>query len=356
MSITATRARKWTEHSKVGRQMKITIKQIAEIAGVHRSTVDKVLHNREGVSDEVRAKVQKIIEDLDYEPNMIGKALASQKNPLTIAVLLLQVDALAEIRRGVEKAKEELSNFGLNIEYYYSNANDDMEQRNTLKLVKKKKVDGVIIAPIDTEGVRIAINDLEDTGIPVITVNTDVSDCKRMAFVGQDGLQAGRVAGSLMGEILGKRGSVAIISGDLSCTAERAKGFEEIIGERFENISIVGIVDTLESGELAFQGTLNILNNYNIDGLFITTGNVNEVMKALKLKGKVNTVKVVCFDLYDDIVGYLKEGAINFTIGQDLQNQGYKAVKTMFDYRFLKKHVESPHIKTAIDIRLRDNV
>ena len=30
--------------------MKITIKQIAEIAGVHRSTVDKVLHNREGVS------------------------------------------------------------------------------------------------------------------------------------------------------------------------------------------------------------------------------------------------------------------------------------------------------------------
>lgn len=41
----------------------ITIKQIAEMANVHRSTVDKVLHNRPGVSDPVRKRVQKIIDE-----------------------------------------------------------------------------------------------------------------------------------------------------------------------------------------------------------------------------------------------------------------------------------------------------
>ena len=46
--------------------MKVTIKEIAERAGVHRATVDKVLHNRVGVSDEVRMKVQRIIKEMGY--------------------------------------------------------------------------------------------------------------------------------------------------------------------------------------------------------------------------------------------------------------------------------------------------
>ena len=49
--------------------MGVTIKQIAEMAGVHRSTVDKVLHNREGVSDPVRKRVQMIIEECNYQAN-----------------------------------------------------------------------------------------------------------------------------------------------------------------------------------------------------------------------------------------------------------------------------------------------
>jgi len=55
--------------------MRATLKQIAEMSGVHRSTVDKVLHGREGVSSEVRDRVQKIIDELGYQPNAIGKAL-----------------------------------------------------------------------------------------------------------------------------------------------------------------------------------------------------------------------------------------------------------------------------------------
>lgn len=44
----------YNQKKDAGESMKITIKQIAEIAGVHRSTVDKVLHNREGVSQELK--------------------------------------------------------------------------------------------------------------------------------------------------------------------------------------------------------------------------------------------------------------------------------------------------------------
>ena len=48
--------------------MKVTIRKIAALAGVSRGTVDKVIHNRPGVSDAVRAKVRAIIEEQGYRP------------------------------------------------------------------------------------------------------------------------------------------------------------------------------------------------------------------------------------------------------------------------------------------------
>lgn len=55
--------------------MGVTMKEIAERAGVHPSTVDKVVHHRVGVSDEVRARVQAIINELGYTPNPSGRVL-----------------------------------------------------------------------------------------------------------------------------------------------------------------------------------------------------------------------------------------------------------------------------------------
>ena len=72
--------------------MGVTIKQIAEMAGVHRSTVDKVLHHREGVSDAVRIRIQKIIDECNYQTNPIGKALKMQEKEIQIGIILLKVD------------------------------------------------------------------------------------------------------------------------------------------------------------------------------------------------------------------------------------------------------------------------
>ena len=56
--------------------MSVTINEIAKLANVSRATVDKVIHNRPGVKKETRERVQAIIENVDYHPNLIGKALS----------------------------------------------------------------------------------------------------------------------------------------------------------------------------------------------------------------------------------------------------------------------------------------
>ena len=87
--------------------MKVTMKEIAERAGVHPSTVDKVVHHRVGVSDEVRARVQAIINELGYTPNPSGRVLQRQGKGYRISAILVEVDALPYLKKGIERGVKE---------------------------------------------------------------------------------------------------------------------------------------------------------------------------------------------------------------------------------------------------------
>ena len=58
---------------------RIRIKDIAHMANLSVGTVDRVLHDRSGVSESSRKKVKDILKQLDYQPNMYASALASNK-------------------------------------------------------------------------------------------------------------------------------------------------------------------------------------------------------------------------------------------------------------------------------------
>ena len=60
--------------------MKVTMRDVAREAGVAVSTVSLVVNNREGVSDELRAKVLKAVEKLGYRPNRIARSLKTDKS------------------------------------------------------------------------------------------------------------------------------------------------------------------------------------------------------------------------------------------------------------------------------------
>ena len=59
---------------------KIRIKDIAEKAGVSVGTVDRVLHNRPNVSKSAKDKIENVLKELDYQPNMYASALAYNKS------------------------------------------------------------------------------------------------------------------------------------------------------------------------------------------------------------------------------------------------------------------------------------
>lgn len=339
--------------------MRVTLKQIAEKAGVHRSTIDKVLHDREGVSDEVRDRIQKLLVEMQYEPNAIGKALAQQKKPKLIIISLLKVDSLDEIKEGIERAYSEVESFGLRIEYQVSSVANYTEQAENLRLLLKRKFDGLIVAPIRNPLITEEINKLVEKGIPVITVNTDLPESRRTCFIGQDSVRAGRVAGQLMGEILNGRGKVAIITGStlMLNPTERLQGFNEVVSEHYPGIEVVEEIETKEIALITFQKVIDVVNRYDdLSGMVITCGQVNELGKAVRMLNKSKKIKIISYDLYPEIKKLVEDGTINFTICQNLVSQGFRSLKTMFEIVFNNTYPNNQVMNSEIDIRIRENI
>ncbi|MGI6779047.1 MAG: LacI family DNA-binding transcriptional regulator [Acetivibrionales bacterium] len=122
--------------------MSVTIKKIAEISGVSRSTVDKVLNNRPGVSDKVRQRVKSIAKELGYKPNIIGKALAYQNKPLVLAAVMPDNTFTRQAKVGINKAYKELKDFGVKVEIYTTKDYDIKEQISILSYLIDRKVSG----------------------------------------------------------------------------------------------------------------------------------------------------------------------------------------------------------------------
>ncbi len=339
--------------------MRVTIKQIAEIAGVARSTVDKVLNDRPGVGDEVRERVRRIADELGYEANIIGKALAFQNKQLTIAVVMPDIEFTKAAKVGIERAYQEYKAFGIKIEYYLTKDFDTTQQITMLEYLMQRNVAGIILRPVDDQELRDAVRDVVKHGIPVVTFNSDLADSGRLCFVGQDLLKAGRVAGNLMAKLINKKGKVAIITGSMTLAALelRQEGFTTFIRSKYPNIEIVDVIETQENKIITFQKTLALLQRYpDLAGLYITGGPVAEVGKAIKLRKQEGQVKVVCFDLYPDVIKLLNDEVIDFTIGQDPVSQGYLPVRVLFNYLFNNKKPDKDFVPTTVEIREKESL
>ncbi|MGN0331465.1 MAG: LacI family DNA-binding transcriptional regulator, partial [Lachnospiraceae bacterium] len=263
--------------------MGVTIKEIAQMAGVHRSTVDKVLHNRPGVSDSVRQRIQKIIDECHYEANPIGKALQMQDKTLHICAIMLEVDAYPFLKKGMEEGLKNYTSFQLKIDYKMIEYSNVEAQAIALEQCKEDKLDGIILSPINTPEIVEKIDQCTAAGIPVITVNTDIKGSQRLCYIGQDGFKAGCVAGRLMGEFLQGKGKVAVFTSDSDDHQSfpfgtREGGFRKVVTEKYPELEILPSIYTKEKSSIIRCEMHRLYERIpDLAGVFITCGGVKAV-------------------------------------------------------------------------------
>ena len=340
--------------------MKVTIKKIAEIAGVHPSTVDKVLHNRPGVSDEVRERIRKLIDELGYKPNPAGRVLQKQGKEFIIAAVLVKVDALPYIKEGIEKGIREQTGLDITVHWYLSSYSDAGQQAQFIDKVVEEKADGIILSPINSNRVREAINRAAAAGIPLVNTNSDIDGTQRLCYVGQDGMRASRVAGRTMGNLLGGSGRIAIISSAVASENNsyhvkvREEGFCNFLRETFPAVEIVASLESFEDPEITYRETYSLLKKYpDLNGLYITCGGVGQVGRAVRDCSREN-MKILSFETYPEILDLMQEDIIDCTIDSELERQGEIPVQIIMDELVLKKHPNEDNIYTDIRILIKE--
>ncbi|WP_321423761.1 LacI family DNA-binding transcriptional regulator [uncultured Bacteroides sp.] len=328
---------------------RIRIKDIARLADVSVGTVDRVIHGRSGVSESSKKRVEEILKQLDYQPNMYASALASNKKYLFICLLPqhLEGEYWTAVEKGLNDAVTAYSDFNLSMKLYYYDPYDYTSFISAGKEIIAETPDGVLIAPTVFEFTRKFTDQLSGLSIPYIFIDSNIPDLHPLAFYGQNSERSGYFAAKMLMLMAGKTEEIAIFrqikEGIIGSNQQenREKGFRTYMNEHFPSCHIA---------ELNLQPKSPNEDEQLLDAFFeehpsLTCGitfnsKVHIVGEYLEEKN-IKKLNLIGYDLLERNVACLKNGSVSMLIAQQPEIQGYNSIKALCDQLIFKKEVNT---------------
>lgn len=344
--------------------MPITINQIAELCGVSRGTVDRALHNKGNVRSELAEHIKRVAQEHGYTPNRAGMALSRASHPIRIGVVMhsTQTPFMQLVLDACRREAKRLSAFSTKVIFRLSLTLDPVEQVSMIEeLVEQQHISGLAITTLHSILVENKINELiEKHNLPVVTFNTDLPRSKRFCYVGQDNFAAGRTAAELMRLMTGGQGKVAPIIGPSEyhfAYSERLSGFQSELGRIAPQIALRQTNLTSDDNAVAMQATLDLLQRVpDLAGIYAITPGYDGVCQALLKTGRAQDVRLILHDEIAANLRYLKDGVVDFVLGQDAELQGSLPLSLLADFIQLRQRPPKRNVFTDIRVLLRYNV
>ena len=284
--------------------MAVTIQQIAERAGVSRGTVDRALNNRGRINPEVAEKIRKIADEMGYIPKE-RKKRARGKIRIGVVTQLAKSSFMLEINRGIQQAKEELEDRGIELLIKEGLSVDEEEQLRMIGELAEEGIQGLALMPVDSPRIRNRVDQLaEAEPFPVVTFNSDLAGSKRVCFVGMDNRKSGRTA---------------------------ADEVERIIVNTMRNIP-------------------------GIDGLFVVSGGQAGIRNAFAKLKTERRPSTIIYDLTPKNKRLLEEDVADFLIDQNGFVQGYEPPHILADILQKNRMPEQEYRYTDINIKTKYNL
>lgn len=334
----------------------MTVKEIAALAGVSRGTVDRVLHNRPGVSRENYERITKIMEEHHFRPNTLARALSRKQVPKTIGVIINSKGNpfFDDVIEGVQQCCDDRASYDLSLSMKLLKGYDPHNQLAAIDSLIQQKIDGLIITAVNHPDVQEKLLTLKQSGLPIITLNTDVQEERaRTDYIGCDYYESGRLAGGVL-ELLSFQGAlrVGIVQGskDIRGHVQRLEGFREI-AEAIEGITVAWEVSCQDDDETAYHQTMAMLDSDKPDLIYVVASGTAGVLRAIEETG--GQVSAITNDLLPVTKKYLQKGIIKATIYQQPFEQGYNAVGRMIDCLYGLDDMDPAHYQIRLEIITR---
>ncbi len=308
-----------------------------------------------------------------------GSASSTEGGEIAVICKAQGVQFWEAVKSGAEDGGNEL-NYTIN---YQATANDTM-LNDQIKMVEEAVDSGVkaiIIAPNDVDGLNVSLDNAVAKGIPVITIDSDVSYDGRLSYIGSDNVSAGAVAAREVKVQLPEGGNIAIIGHvEKSQTAtERIKGFKEelelekmqkevqidagdgtqksaqITDDKYHIVAVKYCDNDLETAKLQTAAILK--ENPDVKLIYGTNENsTTGICDAIAEAGKTGKIKVIGFNASDKEVAYIEDGTLSGTIVQNPYNMGYLGVK--YADSAIKEDTDLllPELITSVTLVTKDNL
>lgn len=337
----------------------ITIKEIAEKAGVSRRTVDRVLYNRGQVNPETRDKIEKIMKEYDFVPNEAARGLAARKKNFRLAFCTLKGSynsIFNIILDGAKQKAKELEPFGVSVDYYVLGRETRMDPEDLKKFLDEFSCDGLAIVPGEFPEIEGLIQRAVELEIPVVYYNIDSTFADRMCYVGCDYQKAGRLAAGVTALSIENKGNVAVISQPAMSRysyQERVIGFKEELQKYFPEVTIAKQIelDYREDEERVIRQLKESIPD--LKAVYLVNPGNYSLCKAIR-KEFSKGIRIITNDLVArDMLG---DGTIDVTITQDPLTQGSMPLQVLFDYLAYGKRPAGDFYYTNLAINIRESI
>lgn len=343
---------------------RIRIKDIAARTGVSIGTVDRVIHNRGYVSQEVRERIEGVMREMGYEPNIVARSLANNRKTLRIAALLpdFRQDLYwAQPKEGTERAAEAVRQYGVVVDFHFYDLFEPKSYLETIGCMLETSPDAVLFAPVFLAESRHLISETTRLGIPKVMINTQIEGTDALSYIGQDSYQSGVLAGRLLNFGLHDGDQAMVLNLDKEVLnarhlQDKQSGFQDFFkGLANKSVEIhQEIFEDFDDPDKMHSWATGQFNRYpRLNGIFVTNSRAYKLVEALNV-GLFHPIKIVGFDLIEPNLKWLHENRIQFLINQNAWHQGYLGVLTLVNHLILRKNV-APRQFLPLDVIVREN-
>lgn len=209
---------------------------------------------------------------------------------------------------------------------------DSSRQVAIVDAMINRGVDGIAVAPVDRTALVGVVHRAIDQGIPTVVFDSGLDSSRTTSYIATDNREGGRMAAGRLGQVLGGKGKILIISdGPASAsTMQRVAGFQERAKESFPGLELLPVQFVMADRAKARAVTENVLTAHpDLGGIFADHENAAGGA-VLALKSRRNrAVKLVGFDASEQLITDLKEGWFDSLIVQNPFRMGYESVRAL---------------------------
>lgn len=289
-----------------------------------------------------------------------GGSNESGDQKLSIAVIPMGTthEYWKSIHAGAAKAAAEL-----NVEIVWKGPQKEDDRAQQIAVVEDmiaRRVGGIVLAPLDRTGLRQAVAEARQAGIPTVVVDSGLEGDDFVSFVATDNYRGGVVGAQRLAEVLGGKGRIILlrVMVGVESARDREQGFLDEIAKH-PGIEILS--DNQYGGittETAYQAGENLLNRFpEVEGIFCPNESTTfGMLRALTDAGKAGKVKFVGFDSSEKLIQGLQEGHLQGLVLQDPFRMGELAVQTIVGHlRDPAKQIEK-RIDTGVHVATPENM